>query len=86
MIEITDGAREKLQNILEKNPGKMLRISVDGDGCAGPYFKLSLDEPGENEIITSVNGAGILVSDHVIKVAEFTTLKIFENQIDRDWL
>ncbi len=32
MIEITDVARDKLKEILEKNPGKYLRVAFQGYG------------------------------------------------------
>ncbi len=32
MIEITDIAKEKIKEILEKNPGKYLRLAVQGFG------------------------------------------------------
>jgi Fe-S cluster assembly iron-binding protein IscA len=84
MIEITDTVKSKIQEILAKNPGKRLRISVEGDGCAGPYFGVSLDVPGDNEYITNVDGLEILVSDQVKRLSEITTIKIFENNIDKE--
>jgi Fe-S cluster assembly iron-binding protein IscA len=79
MIEITDNAKNEIREILDKNPGKYLRITVEGDGCAGPYFGLSLDEAMANEITTRVNGIDILVSDYVKRVAEITTINVFVN-------
>ena len=79
MIEITDETRSKLREILDKNPGKCLRLVVEGDGCAGPYLRLSLDEAEANEIPTNVNGIDILISDEVKKHAEITTINIFVN-------
>jgi hypothetical protein len=32
MIEITDIARDKLKEVLNKNPGKYLRIITEGSG------------------------------------------------------
>jgi Fe-S cluster assembly iron-binding protein IscA len=32
MVEITDVARDKLKEVLNKNPGKYLRIVMDGVG------------------------------------------------------
>jgi Fe-S cluster assembly iron-binding protein IscA len=32
MIEITDVAKEKLMEVLEANPGKMLRVFIQGHG------------------------------------------------------
>jgi Fe-S cluster assembly iron-binding protein IscA len=84
MIEITDAVKDRIMKILEKNPGKYLRIAVEGDGCAGPYLSLSLDEARDNEIFTRVNGIDILVSDYVKKVAEVSTINIFVNNLSKD--
>ncbi len=86
MIEINDEAKNKIKEILKKNPGKYLRITVEGDGCAGPYLGLSLDEPGANEITTRINGIDILMSDQVKRYAEITTINIFLNHIGQDLL
>ena len=32
MVEITDAARDKLQEVLEQNSGKYLRVFIDGAG------------------------------------------------------
>ena len=86
MIEINDIVERKIREILAKNPGKYLRIAVEGDGCAGPYLRLSLDESSPNEKIVNVNGIDILVSDDVKRYAEVTTINIFVNQIQKDLL
>lgn len=84
MIEITDVAKSKIREILNKNPGKYLRIVVEGDGCAGPYLRLSLDEAEANDIMTRINGIDILISDEVKRHAELTTIKIFLNHIEKN--
>ena len=86
MIEITDEAKSKIREILNKNPGKYLRIVVEGDGCAGPYLGLSLDEAEANDVITKIRGIDFLISDEVKKHAEVTTINIFQNHIGKDLL
>jgi Fe-S cluster assembly iron-binding protein IscA len=86
MIEITEAAKSKIKEILYKNPGKYLRLIVEGDGCAGPYLGLSLDEPNSDEKTTRVNGIDILISDEVKRHAEVTTINIFINHIGKDSL
>ena len=84
MIEISDAVRSKLKEILDKNPGKCLRIVIEGDGCAGPYFGVSLDAPSPDEKTTRVNGIDMLVSEEVKRYAEVTTIKIVVNQTGKD--
>jgi Fe-S cluster assembly iron-binding protein IscA len=86
MIEISGEAKSEIKEILDKNPGKCLRLAVEGDGCAGPYLRLSLDEAGENELTARVNGIDILISDLVKRYAEITTINIFLNRIEKESL
>ncbi len=79
MIEITDVAKKQIQEILEKNPGKYLRIVVEGDGCAGPYFGVTLDEPEGQEVPIKINGVDILLSEQAKRYAEVTRISIFLN-------
>jgi Fe-S cluster assembly iron-binding protein IscA len=77
MIEINEVIKGEIKEILDKNPGKCLRIVVEGDGCAGPYFGVSLDVADSDETTTTVNGIDILVSDQVQRYADVTTINIF---------
>ncbi len=79
MIEMNDVAKSKIREIYANNPGKYIRIVVEGDGCAGPYFGLSLDEAGSGENPTRVDGIDILISDAAQRYSEVTTINIFIN-------
>ncbi len=85
MIELSNAAESKLEEVLARNPGKYLHIRVAGDGCAGPYFELSLDEANSSEHLMTVNGINIFVSDDVKKYAEITTINIFVNPEGSDF-
>jgi Fe-S cluster assembly iron-binding protein IscA len=74
MIEITDIAKDKIKEALNKNPGKYLRILVEGYGWGGPRLGLALDEPEANEAAIPVNGLDVLISDEVKSLAESSTL------------
>lgn len=86
MIEISDEVISKIRDILDKNPGKYLRITVEGTGCGGPYLAVSLDEANANEKTISVKGIDILISDDVKKYAEATTINLFLNHTGKDLL
>ena len=81
MIEITEEAKSKIKEIYDQNPGKYMRVVVEGDGCAGPYFRLFLDEADTDEKTIEVDGIEILVSDAVQRYAKVTMISIFMNQI-----
>jgi Fe-S cluster assembly iron-binding protein IscA len=84
MIEINEEAEIKIRELYARNPGKYVRIVVDGDGCAGPYFGLSLDEAGVDEEITKVNGIDVLISDAAQRYSAVTTIKVFLNTNGQD--
>ena len=86
MIVISDAAESKIKEILDRNPGKYLRLVIEGTGCGGPYLKMSMDEANPHEKIIKVNGIDILVSDDVQKYAEATTLNIFIDPDGKDFL
>jgi|WetSurMetagenome_2_1015567.scaffolds.fasta_scaffold980991_1 Fe-S cluster assembly iron-binding protein IscA len=79
MIEITDPAKRLIMEVLDRNPGKHLRIVVEGNGCAGPYLSLCLDEAEPHEGIVKVNGLDILMSEDVKNYAEAGTINLFFN-------
>jgi Fe-S cluster assembly iron-binding protein IscA len=79
MIEIEDATKQVIKEILDNNPGKHLSIVVEGNGCAGPYLKLFLDEAESYEVPVRVNGLDILMSDDVKKYSEASSLNIFVN-------
>lgn len=86
MIQISDAVKGKIQEILARNPGKYLRLVIEGDGCAGPYYRLSLDEADPNDKKITVNGVDILVSDLVEGHAAVATINIFINPSGLDEL
>ena len=82
MIEITEEAKSRIREILAENPGKYLRIVVEGDGCAGPYLGLSLDEANPDEETIKINGIDFLISEEAKGYAEVSRISIFVNRTD----
>ena len=74
VIEITDTAKGKLNEVLSANEGKYLRVFISGIGWGGPQLGLALDEPGENENTTNVNGIDVLISEDVKPTAELNKI------------
>lgn len=63
-IEITDKAREEIQNIMAtKNiPSEyMLRVGVKGGGCGGMAYNLGFDIPKENDQQFEIDGIPVLM-------------------------
>ena len=85
MIEISDAVKKEIQAVMEKNPGKYLRLDVDGDGCAGPYFALSLVEADPSENLLEINGIQIMVSDAVQRYSRVTTINLRINPAGKEF-
>jgi Fe-S cluster assembly iron-binding protein IscA len=84
MIEISDEVKKEFQAVIERNPGKYLRIDVEGDGCAGPYFAISLAEKDIGDNIHEVNGVTLIVSDAVLRYSKVTTINLRLNPAGRE--
>ncbi|WP_240913828.1 iron-sulfur cluster assembly accessory protein [Sphingomonas sp. HDW15A] len=61
-ISLTQSAAERVRLIAERQ-GKapVLRLAVDGGGCAGFTYKFSLGEPQEGDSSTMCAGATLVV-------------------------
>ncbi|UJL47153.1 adhesin [Virgibacillus sp. NKC19-16] len=72
-MNVTDGAKQKLEVIFQEKGSKGIRFYSNGAGCCGPQVGLSLDEPKDTDIVQEINGVRVAL-DHDIKdsVAELT--------------
>lgn len=64
MIDITERAEEKIQDIIieENNPNVKLRVFVQGGGCSGFSYGFTLDEDqNEDDFVITRPHATILV-------------------------
>jgi Fe-S cluster assembly iron-binding protein IscA len=76
VIEISDEVKKEFQAVIDKNPGKYLRIDVEGDGCAGPYFAICIAERDIDDDIQEINGIKLIVSDAVQRYSRVTTINL----------
>ncbi len=79
MVTITDVAKDKIQEVLKQNPGKYIRIVVQGSGWGGPRLGLALDEPEENEKTVPVNGIDVLISENIKRYVEKNTIDYIDS-------
>ncbi len=63
--KVTDRAYTQLAKIGAGDSGKALRIAVDGGGCSGFQYDISLDEPAEGDTILKGRDGERVVIDEV---------------------
>jgi len=55
--KVTDRAFARIAEInAASGEGKALRVAVEGGGCSGFQYEISLDDPGEDDLV--LEGAG----------------------------
>jgi iron-sulfur cluster insertion protein len=63
--QVTDRAFARLAEIGAGSGGKALRVAVDGGGCSGFQYDISLDDPAEGDLIIDGPGDERVVIDEV---------------------
>ncbi len=76
-MNITDGAKKLLENVLSEKGAEGIRLFTNV-GCCGPQFSLSLDAPLESDTIQTINGIKLAI-DSQVNNTEGLTLDIEEN-------
>jgi iron-sulfur cluster assembly accessory protein len=61
-VTVTERAAQKIGEILGKEPGTMLRVSVEGGGCSGFQYKFDTErERADDDIVIEKSGATVLI-------------------------
>lgn len=55
-MEITDKAREILNEQIKENNAPGIRVYFAGPGCSTLRFDMSFEGPKENEVVKEING------------------------------
>jgi iron-sulfur cluster assembly protein len=63
MIEITDSAAKKIQQLVDSKGATDagLRVKVVGGGCSGLTYKMDLDQPRDGDKIFEHDGAKLVI-------------------------
>ena len=79
-IFITRAAAERVAAIAEKQ-GKpaVLRLAVDGGGCAGFTYRFELGERADDDIVAEGEGAQLVVDPISIDLIEGSAVDFVEN-------
>ncbi|NDV01563.1 HesB/IscA family protein [Pseudoroseicyclus tamaricis] len=59
--EVTPRAYERLSEIGAAASGKALRVAVEGGGCSGFQYQITLDDPAEDDLVLENDGQKVVV-------------------------
>lgn len=70
-MNITDGAKQLLEDFLSEKGAEGIRLSSVA-GCCGPQFAISLDAPVESDRIETINRIKVAIDSEVTGSEELT--------------
>ncbi|PAQ13473.1 adhesin [Bacillaceae bacterium SAOS 7] len=70
-MEITDEAKQLLQNFLQEKGAEGIRLTSVA-GCCGPQFALTLDAPLESDTVKIINGIQVAFDSKMTETDELT--------------
>ena len=59
--KVTNRAFKRLNEINAGNEGKALRIAVEGGGCSGFQYEISLGKPTEEDLVIEGDGEKVII-------------------------
>lgn len=62
-VQVTQEAKIKAAEILDKNPGKVFRVGILGGGCSGFRYEFSLTEREDDDVVIDESGDYAIVTD-----------------------
>src|SRR5437667_12207627 len=61
-VTMSPRAARRIGEILQAEPGAMLRVSVEGGGCSGFQYRFDIDRAkADDDIVLSQDGATVLI-------------------------
>ena len=75
--KVTERAFSRLHEIGAGDSGKALRVAVEGGGCSGFQYDISLDDPAEGDLVLA--GTGDNAAERV--VIDTVSLPFLENAV-----
>lgn len=73
MIQFTPNAMEQLKTVLDD--GEMVRIAVQGGGCAGMSYALNIEtEVDEEDILLDIPGVSVYIDPYSAEILAETTV------------
>jgi Fe-S cluster assembly iron-binding protein IscA len=73
-MNITNKAKQMLENVFKDNGAEGIRFYFKGAGCCGSQIGLSLDASEESDVIKTINGIRVAIDERVVSMTEGLTL------------
>ncbi|MCK8482456.1 iron-sulfur cluster assembly accessory protein [Aliiroseovarius sp. S2029] len=78
---VTDRAFARLAEIGAGAQGKALRVAVEGGGCSGFQYDISLDDPAEGDLVLEGSGEQVVVDEVSLPFLANATIDFSEELI-----
>ncbi|MCI2393324.1 iron-sulfur cluster assembly accessory protein [Aliiroseovarius sediminis] len=78
---VTDRAFARLAEIGAGAQGKALRVAVDGGGCSGFQYDISLDDPTDGDLVLKGAGEQVVVDEVSLPFLANATIDFSEELI-----
>jgi iron-sulfur cluster insertion protein len=79
-ITLTQSAARRVAAIAERqSKAPVLRLSVDGGGCAGFTYRFGLDEPAADDLVTETEGVRLVVDPVSLDLLEGSEVDFVED-------
>ena len=78
---VTPRAFERLAEIGAADQGKALRVAVEGGGCSGFQYDISLDDPAEGDLVLEGAGEKVVVDEVSLPFLTNATIDFSEELI-----
>jgi len=79
--KVTHRAFERLSEIGASKEGHALRIAVEGGGCSGFQYEITLDAPKSEDLVLEGNGEKVVVDTISLPFLEGATIDFTEELI-----
>ena len=66
--KVTNRTFKRLSEINAANEGKALRIAVEGGGCSGFQYEISLSAPTEEDLVIEGGGEIVIIENTEVKI------------------
>ncbi|MDP7152645.1 MAG: iron-sulfur cluster assembly accessory protein [Paracoccaceae bacterium] len=78
---VTDRAFARLNEIGAADQGQALRVAVEGGGCSGFQYEITLDAPAKDDLVLNGQGETVVVDQVSLPFLEGATIDFTEELI-----